>query len=168
MIDEPCPIFRSVATLKTHVERAGAKRVVLANGCFDPLHAGHVRYLSGAKVHGDFLVVAVNDDKSARTLTGKSSLVMPVAGRSRLIAALKMVDAVLIFSARNASGVLKSLRPAVHAKETDQTDETTRESDTARTLGVDTVIVGDPEWRDTSALVKRIRRSRDRRGGTEG
>jgi bifunctional ADP-heptose synthase (sugar kinase/adenylyltransferase) len=79
-----------------------------------------------------------------------------------------MVDAVLIFSARNTSGVLKSLRPAVHAKETVHADETTMERATAKTLGVNTVIIGDPEWPDTSAVVKRIRRSGDRRGGKEG
>ena len=166
MTSNPCRVFRSTVALKRWIEGTGANTVVLANGCFDPLHVGHIRYLYGAKSHGDFLVVALNDDESTRALKGKNRPLVRAVDRSKLIAALEMVDAVLIFSAPNVSRILKALRPAFHAKGTDYTVETVPERDASKALGIETVIVGDPKSHASSDVLKRYQRSKDRRGGT--
>lgn len=164
MKNEPCPIFRSAVKLKAWIERIGVERVVLANGCFDPLHVGHIRYLYGARSHGDFLVVALNDDNSTRALKGNNRPIMPAAHRSRLIAALEMVDAVLIFSARDVSRILRTIRPACHAKGTDYTVETVPERDVSKSLGIETVIVGDPKTHASREVLERVRKSKAARG----
>jgi len=162
MKNEPCPVFKSATKLKAWLRRRKAKRVVLANGCFDPMHVGHVRYLAGAKSHGDFLVVALNDDASTRALKGDRRPVMPATHRSRLLAALEMVDAVLVFSARDVSRILRAIHPACHAKGTDYTVDTVPERDVSASLGIDTVIVGDPKAHSSSEVVERVRGSRGR------
>ena len=162
MKNEPCPIFRSAAKLKTWIEHVGVERVVLANGCFDPLHVGHIRYLNGARSHGDFLVVALNDDNSTRALKGNNRPIMPAAHRSRLIAALEMVDAVLIFSARDVSRILRTIRPACHAKGTDYAVETVPEREVSKSLGIETVIVGDPKTHASREVLERVRKSKAR------
>jgi rfaE bifunctional protein nucleotidyltransferase chain/domain len=155
-----CPIFRSATRLKTWLDRRRPKNVVLANGCFDPLHVGHVRYLYGAKSCGGFLVVALNDDDSTRSLKGKSRPVMPASNRSRLIAGLEMVDAVLIFSARDVGRILRKLRPSSHAKGTDYEVDSVPERALSKSLGIKTVIVGDTKTHASSEVVKRVRRER--------
>lgn len=162
MKNEPSPIFRSAATLNAWMKRRRPGRVVLANGCFDPLHVGHIRYLCGAKSQGDFLLVAMNDDGSTRALKGKGRPIMPVAHRSRLIAALDMVDAVLIFSARDVVRILETIRPACHAKGTDYTVDTVPEREFSKSLGIETVVVGDPKSHASSEVVARVRRRRRR------
>jgi rfaE bifunctional protein nucleotidyltransferase chain/domain len=157
---DPCPVFRSASKLRAFIDNRGARRVVLANGCFDPLHVGHVRYLYGAKSHGDFLVVAVNDDGSTRALKGEQRPIIPAAHRSRIIAALEMVDAVLIFSARDVGRILTTIRPACHAKGTDYTVETVPERALARSLGIETVVVGDPKSHASRDVVERVVRSK--------
>jgi len=157
MKNEPCPIFRSARKLKTWISGRGAVRVVLANGCFDPLHVGHVRYLYGAKAHGDFLVVALNDDESTRSLKGERRPVLPAASRARILASLEMVDAVLIFSARDVSRILRAIRPACHAKGTDYTVETVPERGVSKTLGIETVIVGDAKSHASREVLERVR-----------
>ena len=152
------PIFRSTTKLKTWLGEQEKHRVVLANGCFDPLHVGHIRYLSGAGEHGDCLVVAVNDDRSTRALKGEGRPVNRAGDRARLIAHLEMVDAVLIFAAQNVSRILSSLCPAFHAKGTDYTTETVPELETSRRLGIETVIVGDPKDHASSEVLRRLRR----------
>lgn len=164
MKKEPCPIFRSAVKLKTWIERREAKRVVLANGCFDPLHVGHVRYLYGAKSHGDFLVVALNDDESTRTLKGEKRPIIPAAHRSKILASLEMVDAVLIFSARDVSRILSAIRPACHAKGTDYTIDTVPEREVSSSLGIETVIVGDPKTHASSLVLERVRSGKDAKG----
>jgi rfaE bifunctional protein nucleotidyltransferase chain/domain len=164
MKNEPCPIFRSAAKLKAWIKRVGAQRVVLANGCFDPLHVGHVRYLSGAKSHGDFLVVALNDDGSTRALKGDNRPIMPAIHRARLIAALDMVDAVLVFSARDVGRILRTIRPACHAKGTDYTVETVPEREVAKSLAIETVIVGDAKTHASREVLERVRKSKATRG----
>jgi len=164
MKKEPCPIFRSAVKLKTWIERRKAKRVVLANGCFDPLHVGHVRYLYGAKSRGDFLVVALNDDESTRALKGAKRPIVPAAHRSKILASLEMVDAVLIFSARDVSRILRAIRPACHAKGTDYTIDTVPEREVSRSLGIETVIVGDPKTHASSRVVERVRSGKDAKG----
>jgi rfaE bifunctional protein nucleotidyltransferase chain/domain len=142
--------------------------VVLANGCFDPLHVGHVRYLYGAKACGEFLVVALNDDDSTRNLKGKGRPVMRAADRSKLIAGLQMVDAVLIFSGRDVGRILRTVRPTCHAKGTDYQVDTVPERELSRSLGIETVIVGDPKSHASSEVVRRVRRARSGERGARG
>lgn len=143
--------------LKKRMIDVSASGVVLANGCFDPLHVGHIRYLAEAKQVGGYLVVAVNDDKSTRALKGAGRPIMPAGDRAKLIAGLEMVDAVLIFSARDVSRILKSLRPQFHAKGTDYTVENVPERETSSMLGVETVIVGDPKSHASRDVVRGMR-----------
>jgi rfaE bifunctional protein nucleotidyltransferase chain/domain len=151
------PVLRSVPRLLRRIEAEGAERVVLANGCFDPLHVGHVRYLKGAAEHGDFLVVALNDDSSTRALKGAGRPVMPAGDRARILSSLSVVDAVLIFSARDVRRILRKLRPNVHAKGTDYDVDTVPERDVSSALGIDTVIVGDPKSHASREIVDNIR-----------
>ena len=154
---EPAPVFADASRLRGFIEDAGANRVVLANGCFDPLHVGHVRYLGGAKEHGDFLVVAVNDDRSTAALKGEGRPVLPAADRAELVAAIEVVDAVLVFAESDVGKILETLRPSFHAKGTDYTVETVPELEVARGLGIETVIVGDPKSHASREIVNRIR-----------
>jgi rfaE bifunctional protein nucleotidyltransferase chain/domain len=164
MKNEPSPIFSSSRKLKAWIEERKPASVVLANGCFDPLHVGHVRYLRGAKAHGDFLVVALNDDVSTRNLKGEKRPVLPAASRARILASLEMVDAVLLFSARDVSRILRAIRPACHAKGTDYTVDTVPEREVSRALGIETVIVGDPKSHASREIVERVRSSSGKMG----
>ena len=137
--------------------RARGKRVVLANGCFDLLHAGHVRYLDGARRQGDVLVVAVNSDASARPLKGPGRPILPAEARARLVAALSAVSYVTVFDEPDVVALLTALRPDVHAKGTDYTEDTVPERETARQLGVRVAIVGDPKRHSTSEMMARLR-----------
>ncbi|UCH83450.1 MAG: adenylyltransferase/cytidyltransferase family protein [Candidatus Latescibacterota bacterium] len=157
MRHKPAPVFRSMAKLREWLAKKGAERIVLANGCFDPLHVGHIRYLRGAKAHGDVLVVALNNDASTNALKGEGRPVVKAADRSKVLAGFEMVDAVLIFAARNVSRILKTLQPHYHAKGTDYTVDTVPELETSRKLGIHTVIVGDPKSHASSEVVTRIR-----------
>jgi rfaE bifunctional protein nucleotidyltransferase chain/domain len=107
--------------------RVKNEKIVLANGCFDILHVGHTRYLSGAKAEGDILVVAINSDGSVRSLKGEGRPVLPALERAELVAALESVDYVVIFDEPNVEPLLEALRPNVHAKGTDYTAETVLE-----------------------------------------
>lgn len=156
---DPAPVFRSTVRLKRWIEEKRVSRVVLANGCFDPIHVGHIRYLQGAKEAGDCLVVAVNDDKSTRALKGPKRPVLTVKDRARVLSGFEMVDAVLIFSARDVVRILKNLRPHVHAKGTDYTKETVPERETSAALRIETVIVGDPKSHGSSEIVRRMGKS---------
>lgn len=158
---ESAPIYRSIAALERRIASRGAERVVLANGCFDPLHVGHVRYLEGARACGDFLVVAINDDPSTRQLKGKGRPVSPVGDRSQIVGGVGAVDSVLVFSAPDVSKILERLRPAVHAKGTDYTVETVPEREASVRLGIETLIVGDPKSHASTEVLRRVQRSRD-------
>ncbi len=149
-------VFSDLASLCAFVALAGARRVVLANGCFDPLHVGHTRYLSDAKGHGDFLVVAVNDDEGARRLKGEGRPVVAAADRARLVAALACVDAVLVFGEDDVARILETIRPQVHAKGTDYTSETVPERGVAERLGIETVIAGDTKTHASREVVARL------------
>jgi rfaE bifunctional protein nucleotidyltransferase chain/domain len=151
------PIFSDVAGLETFVAQANVHRVVLANGCFDPLHVGHTRYLADAKRHGDCLVVAVNDDAGTRRLKGTARPIVPASDRARLVAALDAVDAVLLFGEDDVAGILQRLRPRVHAKGTDYTAEAVPEYDVATRLGIETVIAGDAKTHASREVVARLR-----------
>jgi rfaE bifunctional protein nucleotidyltransferase chain/domain len=137
-------------------ERAEGRTVALANGCFDLLHVGHVRYLAGATAEADRLVVAINDDRSVARLKGPGRPVMPAAERAELVAALGMVDYVVVFSEPTVAQLLQAVKPDVHCKGTDYTVETVPERDAVRAYGGRTAIVGDPKDHATRDLVARI------------
>jgi rfaE bifunctional protein nucleotidyltransferase chain/domain len=142
---------------RLRAERPGV-RVVLANGCFDLLHAGHVRYLADARSRGDFLVVALNDDASARALKGEGRPVQTLAERAEIVAALRAVDRVTSFPERDLELTLRLLRPAVHAKGTDYTQASVPEAAVDRELGIEVAICGDAKSRSSTALAERLRR----------
>jgi D-glycero-beta-D-manno-heptose 1-phosphate adenylyltransferase len=137
--------------------RREGKKVVLANGCFDLLHAGHVRYLEAARAEGDILLVAVNSDSSTRSLKGEGRPILDGRGRASLVAALRAVDYVVIFSEPNVETLLRELRPDVHAKGTDYTPETVPERSTSAQLGIRVAIVGDAKNHSTRDLLGSIR-----------
>ena len=135
------------------------ERVVLANGCFDTLHVGHIRYLEGARREGDILVVAVNADSSVCALKGPGRPILDENARALLVAALRCVDYVVIFSEATVESLLEDLRPDVHAKGTDYTAETVPERAVARRLGICVAIVGDPKEHSTRALLDSVRQA---------
>lgn len=137
--------------------RAGGRTVALANGCFDVLHVGHVRYLEGARGEADVLVVGVNGDASVRRLKGEGRPVLPETDRALLVAALRAVDHVVVFPEDDVSRLLLALRPDVHCKGTDYTPDTVPERDVVRSYGGRVAIVGDPKRHDTRVLLERIR-----------
>jgi rfaE bifunctional protein nucleotidyltransferase chain/domain len=137
-------------------DRAEGRSVALANGVFDLLHVGHIRYLEGAKAEADRLVVAVNDDASVRMLKGDGRPVMNQADRAELVAALRCVDYVVIFSGRTVAEVLLRLKPDVHCKGTDYTVESVPERPVVQSYGGRTAIVGDPKDHSTRDLLSRL------------
>jgi rfaE bifunctional protein nucleotidyltransferase chain/domain len=142
-------------------ERAAGRRVALANGIFDILHVGHLRYLEAAAAEADFLVVGINADASARALKGAGRPVTPERERAEIVAGLRCVDAVTIFADRSAEGLLRRLRPDVHCKGTDYTVDSVPEADVARALGIRVAIVGDPKRHATREIIRRLRASSD-------
>lgn len=139
--------------------RGQGKKIVLANGCFDILHVGHVRYLAGARAEGDVLVVGVNADSGVSGLKGPGRPVLNETARATLVAALREVDFVVIFSEANVEELLAELRPNVHAKGTDYTAETVPERATAERLGIRVAIVGDPKEHSTKELLETVRKA---------
>jgi rfaE bifunctional protein nucleotidyltransferase chain/domain len=151
--------FVEPAALRDRV--AAAKRdgrtVAMANGLFDILHVGHLRYLEGSSLEGDLLVVAVNSDASARALKGPDRPIVPQAERAELVAGFACVDFVTIFEETTVEPLLRSLRPDVHCKGTDYTEETVPEVAIARELGIRVAIVGDPKNHATREMIQRMR-----------
>lgn len=135
------------------------KRVVFANGCFDTLHVGHVRYLEGARREGDVLVVAVNDDASVCRLKGPGRPLLNENARAELVAALRAVDYVVLFHEPNVETLLELLRPDVHAKGTDYSIETVPEREVAAQLGIRVAIVGDPKNHSTRGFIETVRKA---------
>jgi len=136
-------------------------RIVFANGCFDILHVGHVRYLSGAHAEGDVLVVGINADSGVYGLKGPGRPVLTERARAMLVASLRVVDYVVIFPEPTVAALLSDLRPDVHAKGTDYTVETVPERATARKLGIRVAIVGDPKGHSTRDLLQQVVRAHD-------
>jgi rfaE bifunctional protein nucleotidyltransferase chain/domain len=133
--------------------------IVFANGCFDILHVGHVRYLEAARQQGHILVVAVNSDASARSLKGPGRPILNEAARARLVAALRAVDYVVLFSEPTVASLLRDLRPDIHAKGTDYSTDTVPERAIAKELGIQIAIVGDPKNHSTRALLTSVRKA---------
>lgn len=138
------------------IERRAGARIVLANGCFDILHVGHIRYLEGARGLGDLLVVGINSDAQVRSLKGAGRPFVPERERAEIIAGLRAVDYVTIFSEPTVEALLLAIRPDIHAKGTDYTEETVPERDVVRSYGGRTAIVGDPKDHSTSAMVLQL------------
>ena len=137
------------------------KRVVLANGCFDTLHVGHVRYLAAAKKEGNLLVVGVNSDASVGNLKGPGRPILDQQARAQLVAAINDVDYVVVFPEPNVESLLEVLRPDVHAKGTDYTQETVPERAVAKRLGIQVAIVGDLKNHSTREFLEQIRKGRN-------
>ena len=137
-------------------ERAAGRTIAFANGCFDLLHVGHVRYLESAAGEGDVLIVAVNDDDSVRALKGAGRPILSAADRAELVAALRCVDYVVIFSEPTVGPLLTALKPDVHCKGTDYTVDSVPERDVVRAYGGRIAIVGDPKDHSTRNLLARI------------
>jgi rfaE bifunctional protein nucleotidyltransferase chain/domain len=142
-------------------ERAAGRSLVFANGAFDVLHVGHVRYLEAARREGDWLAVAVNSDRSVARAKGAGRPILPEAERAEIVAALACVDAVTVFDEDSPSALIAAIRPDVHAKGTDYTADSVPERAVVAAYGGRTVIVGDPKDHATTELIERIRRSSD-------
>jgi rfaE bifunctional protein nucleotidyltransferase chain/domain len=140
-------------------ERRAGRTVAFANGCFDLLHVGHVRYLRAAAAEADVLVVAINDDRSVSDLKGPGRPILSAADRAELVAALRGVDYVVTFPEPTVTPLLLALRPDVHCKGTDYTADTVPERETVRSYGGRVAIVGDAKDHSTRDLLTRIRGS---------
>jgi rfaE bifunctional protein nucleotidyltransferase chain/domain len=138
-------------------ERRAGRTIAFANGCFDLLHVGHVRYLQAAAAEADVLVVAINDDRSVADLKGPGRPILPAVDRAELVAALRGVDYVVLFSEPTVAPLLIALKPDVHCKGTDYTTDTVPERETVRGYGGRVAIVGDPKDHSTRDLLARIR-----------
>ena len=140
-------------------DRGAGRTIAFANGCFDVLHVGHVRYLAGAAAQADRLVVAVNDDTSVKGLKGAGRPVLSAADRAEIVAAVDGVDYVLTFADPDVNRLLELLRPDVHCKGTDYTVDTVPERHTVLGYGGRVAIVGDPKDHSTRDLISRIKGS---------
>src|SRR5271154_4929454 len=140
-------------------QKRRGRRIVFANGCCETLHVGHIRYLEGARREGDLLVVGVNADSSVCKLKGRGRPILDENARAQLVAAIRVVDYVVLFSEPNVEALLEFLRPDVHAKGTDYSADTVPERAVADRLGIRIAIVGDPKDHSTRALLDSIRKA---------
>ncbi len=150
---------RAVLREKLAEYKRQGRRIVFANGCFDALHVGHIRYLEGARREGHILVVGVNADSSVCRRKGPGRPILDENARARLVAALRCVDYVVLFAEPNVEALLEELRPDIHAKGTDYTLETVPERTVAKRLGIRVAIVGDPKEHSTKELLDSIRKA---------
>jgi D-glycero-beta-D-manno-heptose 1-phosphate adenylyltransferase len=147
---------KEMAPQVAHWKQAG-DRIVFTNGCFDLLHVGHIRYLRGAKELGSKLVVGLNGDESVRQLKGAGRPLMPAGERAEILAALSDVDAVVIFDEPDVRALLRELRPDIHAKGTDYTEESVPEREVVAEYGGRVAIVGDPKDHSTTSLIEQLK-----------
>ena len=138
------------------VDREQGLTLALANGCFDLLHVGHIRYLRGAAAEADRLIVAVNDDQSVEALKGQGRPLQPASERAEIVEAFEMVDYVVLFSSLTVENLLREIRPDVHCKGTDYTIDSVPERDVVLSYGGRTVIVGDPKDHATRDLIVKM------------
>ena len=156
MQDEKNILSREDLLSRVTSARASGARIVLANGCFDVLHVGHVRYLAGARELGDILVVGVNSDEQVAIQKGAGRPVMPATERAEIVAALEPVTYVTIFDEPTVEQLLLTLKPDVHAKGTDYTTDSVPERDVVRSYGGQVAIVGDPKDHSTTEIIARL------------
>lgn len=135
--------------------QAGAK-IVFANGCFDVLHVGHIRYLEGARAQGDFLIVGINSDRQVAVLKGPGRPIIPESERAEIVASIAAVDVVTVFDEPTVEGLLLNLKPDVHAKGTDYTEDTVPERHVVRSYGGRVAIVGDSKKHSTSEILDKL------------
>ncbi|HEY0050537.1 MAG TPA: adenylyltransferase/cytidyltransferase family protein [Pyrinomonadaceae bacterium] len=138
------------------IERRGGARIVLANGCFDLFHVGHIRYLAGAKALGEILIVGINSDEQVRKLKGENRPFMPETERAEIVSALKFVDYVTIFPEATVTELIRAVRPDFHAKGTDYTTDTVPEREIVREYGGRVAIVGDPKDHSSTDLIGKV------------
>ena len=138
------------------IERRRGAKIVLANGCFDLFHVGHIRYLAGARALGDILIVGINSDEQVGKLKGKNRPFMPETERAEMISALRFVDYVTIFDEPTVEELIRAVRPDFHAKGTDYTTETVPEKEIVKEYGGKTAIVGDPKDHSSTELIKKV------------
>jgi rfaE bifunctional protein nucleotidyltransferase chain/domain len=150
-------LSRAALLERVRDERASGRSIAFANGCFDLLHVGHVRYLEAAAHEADILVVAINDDDMVRVLKGEGRPILAAANRAELVAALRVVDYVVIFPEPTVGPLLLALQPDVHCKGTDYTVDSVPERDVVRSYGGRIAIVGDPKDHSTRDLLTRLR-----------
>ena len=151
-------VTRAELVMRVAADRKAGRTIAFANGVFDLLHVGHVRYLEAARREGDWLAVGVNSDRSVENGKGKGRPILPEAERAEIISALSCVDAVVVFDEDSPAGLLSELKPDVHAKGTDYEAETVPERGVVAAYGGRTVIVGDPKDHATTDLIARIRK----------
>ena len=144
----------------TNRARADGRKIILANGCFDVLHVGHVRYLAGAKALDGFLVVGINSDEQVKKLKGNGRPVQHETDRAEIIASISYVDAVTIFAEPTVEELIKAIRPDIHAKGTDYTEGSVPEREIVIACGGRVAIVGDPKDHSSSELIDTIARNR--------
>ncbi|RKY11122.1 MAG: D-glycero-beta-D-manno-heptose 1-phosphate adenylyltransferase [Planctomycetota bacterium] len=149
----------SLETLQKVVEelKSQGKTIVFANGCFDILHVGHIRYLKSARSLGDVLVVGLNSDASVRRIKGEPRPVTPLKERAEILAQLPFVDFIVVFDEPTADKVLATIKPHIHAKGTDYTEESVPERQTVLSYGGKIAIVGDPKDHSVREILRRIR-----------
>jgi len=140
--------------IQEHKKRG--QKVVLANGCFDLIHLGHIRYLKESKKKGDILVVALNSDSSVRVLKGKGRPILNQKERAEIISSFSFIDYITFFKENNVEKVLLALKPDIHAKGSDYSEETVPEKETVKGYGGSITITGGPKIRSTSQLIKEI------------
>ncbi len=158
------PIIDRTDLIKMVAEaRSNGSTIVLANGCFDLMHVGHVRYLAGAKALGDFLIVGINSDRQARALKGNSRPYMPEDERAEIIASLRFVDLVTIFDEPTVEQLIRSIRPDFHAKGTDYTVNSVPEREIIREVGGQVAIVGDPKDHSSTILIDVVRKGEEKK-----
>jgi rfaE bifunctional protein nucleotidyltransferase chain/domain len=155
---DPGKKIKSIEELKDLLPRirASGQTIIFANGCFDLIHAGHIRYLQGAKALGDVLILGINSDACVAALKGNGRPLQPETERAEILASMDCVDYVLLFDALTVDGILEELRPDVHAKGTDYTEATVPERQTVQAYGGRIAIVGDPKDHSTRDLIKII------------
>jgi rfaE bifunctional protein nucleotidyltransferase chain/domain len=149
-------LSRAALVERVRSDRARGLSIAFANGAFDLLHVGHIRYLDGARLQADRLIVAVNDDESVRRVKGPDRPVLPAADRAEVVAALRAADYVVIFPEPTVAPLLELLKPDVHCKGTDYTVETVPERETVRAYGGRIAIVGDPKDHSTTAMLRKL------------
>jgi D-glycero-beta-D-manno-heptose 1-phosphate adenylyltransferase len=158
MLTEPKLKIKSLKDLQAIVPaiQASGRKVVFANGCFDLIHAGHVRYLQNARALGDVLILGVNSDACVAALKGAGRPLQSEADRAEILSSLDCVDYVLLFNTPTVDAILKALKPDIHAKGTDYTEESVPERETVRSYGGRVAIVGDPKNHSTRDLIETI------------
>ncbi|MEJ2246697.1 MAG: adenylyltransferase/cytidyltransferase family protein [Acidobacteriota bacterium] len=155
---DPTLKIKNIEEMDTIVRqlRGAGRKIVFANGCFDLLHVGHIRYLQNARALGDLLILGINGDAGVAALKGNGRPLQCAEDRAEMMASLACVDYVLLFDDPTVDGILKVLQPDIHAKGTDYSAESVPERDTVRSYGGKVVIAGDPKDHSTQALIKTI------------